>query len=309
MNDYVRLSIGESAAQTNLDAPLKVQNTRNVVGSFYEALAAHLFSAVRWQGREVYPNEGDRDADAEGPDPPCVIPDLVQRERSTFIEVKGGNPRSQYKLFRWQAELYDEIRRRGTQPMYRPRVEYAIFMHNLLRMTKRQKTARKLIAALAQNTECCVLMDLDVVLRFERWCGTAEYLDPEARTGYPTFYTFSPKYLKLLLADPRSVLRELELEDCTIDGQHIKRQFSIHRFTASVGDRGPLFPSLSVGDTPIQPFPVLTIRRKRKLRPPYTGPVDMSWRGVAQQEYLIQPPADPLEALANGGGDDEDIPF
>ena len=69
-----------------------------------------------------------------------------------------------------------------------------------------------------------------------------------------------------------------------------------------------MFPSLSVGDTPIQPFPVLTIRRKRKPRAPYTGPVDMSWRGVAQQEYLIPPPADQLADLANGY-DDEALPF
>lgn len=301
MNDYVRLKIGESEAQTDLDAPLKVQNTRNVVGSFYEAMAAHLFDAVHWRGGEVYPYEADRGVALNSEEPPCLIPDLVQRERSTFIEVKGGNPRSQYKIYRWQAELYDAIRRHATRPMYRPRVEYAIFMHNLLRMTKRQKTPRKLISALAQSTECCVLLDLDVVLCFERWCGTAEYLNPESRLGYPAFYTFSPRHLKQLLKEPRRVLQQLELEDCEVDGQRIGRQFNMRRFTAGVGPNGPLFHRVMVGDTSLAPFPVLTIRRKRKQRPPYLGPVE-----PFRQELLIPPPPDPLSELA---GDDEDIPF
>ena len=305
MNDYVRLKIGESESQTDLDEPLKVQHTRNVVGSFYEALAAHLFDAVRWRGEEVYVYEEDRGADAPSdPDapPPCLIPDLVQRERSTFIEVKGGNPRSQYKIYRWQAELYDEIRRHATKPMYRPRVEYAIFMHNLLRMTKRQKTPRKLISALARGTECCVLVDLDVVLRFERWCGTAEYGSPEGRSHYPTFYTFSPKHLKLLLKDPRQVLQQLGLEDCEVGGRHIGRQFNLRRSVAGIDPKAPLFHRVVVGGTQLHPFPVLTIRRKRKLRPPYAGVVE-----PFRQEQLIPPPSDPLSTLA--GEDDEDFPF
>ena len=310
MNDYVRLKIGEREAATDLDAPLKRQNTRNVVGSFYEALAAHLFDAVRWRGEEVYSYEEDRDADLT-PDPnanpPCLIPDLVQRERATFIEVKGGNAWSQYKIYRWQAHVYDDIRRHATLPIYRPRVEYAIFMHNLRRMTKRQKTARRLIEALSGATECCVLMDLDVVLRFERWCGTAEYGSPEGRSHYPTFYTFSARHLRQLLTQPRQVLQQLELEDCEVDGRRIGRQFTVTRRTAGVNDRCPLFTRTLVGDAPLKPFPVLTVRRKRKPRPAYKGPIDKSWISEIRQEFLFTPPPDALDGLANEGGDG--IPF
>ena len=146
-----------------------------------------------------------------------------------------------------------------------------------------------------------------MVLRFERWCGTAEYGSPEGRSHYPTFYTFSPKHLKRLLAEPRTVLQELQLEDCVVDGQRIGRQFNLCRSTAGIDDHCPLFGRTLVGDTPLRPFPVLTVRRERKRRAPYEGSVDANWISAIRQESMFPPAPDTLDTLA---GDDADvIPF
>lgn len=308
MTEWVRLKVGETVAPTDLDKTLKVQHSRNVVGSFYEALASLMFGAERWEGQEIYAYEEDRDY--SGPvdpdaDPPCLIPDLLRRGDSTFIEVKGGNAKSQFKIYRWQAQLYDRIRRHGSYPIYRPRVEYAIFMHSLQRITKRLKTPRRLIEALAGSTLCCVLLDLDLVLGFDRWCGTAEYTGETRRQQYPTFYTMSSRHMNLMMEDPAAVLEELGLP---------RRRFSITRRTYGEVDY-PLFQRILVGEQPLTPFPVVSIRHKRHKRPCYTGPVDMSWISHVKQEDLF-PGSEPPDMLNDLTGEpdvrgwrEEEVPF
>jgi len=303
--EHVLLKVGDSVAATDMDAKLNVQHTRNVVGSFYEALAAFLFDAVRWRGGEVYAYEKDRGY--EGPmgdadDPPCMSPDLVQRTRASFIEVKGGNAWSQFKIYRWQALLYDNIRCHGTYPIYRPRVEYAIFVHKLQRMTKRLKTPRNLIAGLAQNTECCLLVDLDILLRFHKLVVPVSYGDEHSRKYYPTFYPVTAKHIRRIMSEPSAVLTELELK---------RNQFSITNYLGGESE-APLFERVAVGDTALTPFPVVTIRRKRHPRAPYTGAVDPSWLTHVRQETLFPPERDPLDRLAgdiNYEQNEDDFPF
>ena len=119
MIEFVGLKVGNNQTVADLDAQLRVQHTRNVVGSFYEALAAHVFGAQRWMGGEVYVYEADRGKYVEGVHPNCLVPDLVRAKDATYIEVKGGSRRSQFKIYRWQAELYDDLRASALVPIYK----------------------------------------------------------------------------------------------------------------------------------------------------------------------------------------------
>lgn len=282
---FVQLKVGNSLSNADLDQQLKVQHTRNVVGSFYEALAAHIFNAERWRGEEIYVSEKDRNKPYEGIHPNRLIPDLVRRENSTYIEVKGGNKNSQFKVYKWQAELYDELRRRATVPIYRPRVEYAIFMHGLKGMTKKLGTPRRLIGALAENTICCVVLDLDIILRFQSWMGTVEYGDPngvDSRQYYPQFYPITSKHLRKLQENPRKHLRAMGLK---------ARNFTVERKMVGEG--------MKVNGSFVEPFMMLTLRRKRRQRKAYTGFVDESWFTRAKQKEFFSREKDVLDQLAN----------
>jgi hypothetical protein len=283
MVEYVQLKVGNNHTIANIDAQLRVQHTRNVVGSFYEALAAHVFTAVRWTGGEVYVRERDRRAVFNGPHPPCLVPDLVRRHDATFIESKGGNYHSQFKIYKWQAELYDALRRRAMVPIYRPRVEYAIFMHGLTSMTKSLGTARRLIAELAQNTMCCILVDLDVVLGFDKWVGTVEYgSEDHGRQYYPPFYPISSRYLRVLRNDPRTCLAQMGLEPF---------RFSVINREMDTG--------VFVDGTEINGFPIMEIKRKRGRRRGYNGMVDESWLTKISQREIFTRGTDVLGDLAS----------
>jgi hypothetical protein len=292
MSEYVRLKVGTSHAIANLDHKLNVQHTRNVVGSFYEALSSNLFHAIRWAGGEIYASESDRGVPPEQlEESSCLTPDLVRREGATWIESKGGNSGSQFKIDLAQALLYDRISRRATIPIYRPRVEYAIFMHELRRMTKRYKTPRALIHELAEQTSCAVLLDLSIVLKFEQWIGTVEYGVPGVTRGYyPPFFPISSKHLKLLIEGPRICLREMGLDAC--------------RYKVEVKEVGK---GLRVNGSTMKPFTLLSIRRIRHPRDNYQGPTDRSWLSGVKQPELFEgnKRMDPLEQLA----DEDDFPF
>ena len=285
----VKLKVGGSQVTTDLDAPLRVQHTRNVVGSFYEALAAHVLGAERWEGGGVYINEDDRGQCSAGNIPNCLIPDLVRRKDATFIEVKGGSRHSQFKIYRWQAELYNSIRQRSRLPIYRPRVEYVLFMHDLKGMTKKHGTARKLIEALTKNTLCCVILDLDVVLAFDFWVGTVEYGDwHSGRQYYPHFYPISSRHIRMLMDDPRTCLKQM--------GLNTGRYSVVHRQAAE---------SLIIDETRAEAFPVLEVRGKRHERFGYHGPIDESWlTRMTQTAIFEEAENDILGDLADG-----EIPF
>lgn len=284
----VNLKVGCNQTSTDLDALLKVQHTRNVVGSFYEALAAHVFGAQRWSGGEVYADESHRGQYSADNIPNCLIPDLVRRKDATYIEVKGGNRHSQFKVYRWQAELYNSLRRNAQVPVYRPRVEYAIFMHDLQGMTKKYRTARNLIAALTQNTLCCVLLDLDVVLAFERWVGTVEYGDwNSGRQYYPHFYPISSRHVRQLMEHPRQCLTEMGLNTA---------RYSVVEHQAAE--------NLVIDETKAEAFPVLEIQTRRHLRSGYHGPVDESWLTKVRQAEIFSTEPDILGGLA-----DDECPY
>jgi len=273
-----------------LDSPLQVQHTRNVVGSFYEALGAFILSAERWTGGDVYACESHR-VEYDGEDPPCLQPDLIRRRDSTFIEVKGGAERSTFKIYRHQAELYAKLRRCARFPIYRPRIEYILFMHRLRGMTRKYKTVRSLLEALAVHTVCAVHLDLDALLRFNGWCGTAEY--ENGRVHYPCFYTTGPRHMRALLRAPARALEEMGLD---------VSRFRVRKWIAP-SPEAPLLTRVFVGETPLTPFPVTSIIRPRRRRAGYDGPIDPSWKSLIRQEHLFAPEPDMLDNLA------EEIPF
>lgn len=278
------------------DHRLSVQSAKNVVGAFYESLASHIFDAERWEGGPVYAHEGDIDKDSEaksryrsgGDEPLSLSPDLLRRKDCTFIEVKGGNCGSTYKPFTWQAELYDRIRRRATLPIYRPRVEYAFFMHSVLGMVKKCRTVGNLVAALARNTDLCVLMDLDLVLQFSQWCRVASYGDPDDPDSYyyPPFYHLKPKQLRSMLVNPRDCLDEL------LGAGQVNYDVS-QRLVGARSEQLNLFEHLEVDGTPLAPFPLLRIRRRgRRRRAPFGGISTSDWREFTHQEPMFEEPQD-----------------
>lgn len=316
MSKRIHLKVGNSLNPIHPDHRLNVQSAKNVVGAFYESLASYLFHAERWEGGSIYAWESDMLREDEPPPksryrpegdvPTSLTPDLLRPEDCTFIEVKGGNSRSTYKSFTWQAELYDRIRRHATLPIYRPRVEYAFFLHNVLGMTKGCRTVGKLVSALARNTELCVLLDLDLVLKFEEWCGVVSYGDPEDPESYyyAPFYKLKPNQLRGLVRHPRECLDEIAGKD----------QLNYGVTTRMVGAQGgqlDMFELLEVDGTPLAPFPLMRIRRRgRSRRAPFEGINAPDWREQAHQEPMFDEPQDawaPTEAAAWSEGDP--VPF
>lgn len=288
----VAIPVGSTIAPTDPDARLSIQHTRNVVGAFYETLTRALVSgAVRWRGGPI-------------PGPPGVefehraslTPDLVIPGRSTFLEVKGGNAHSIFLPYVWQAQLYAAIRAGATAPIYRPRIEYVFYMHDLRGMVRTHQTTRALVAGLARHTLCGVLLDLDLVLAFEAWAGVTSYGDADdpERYYYPPFYHLRPAALRRLVHEPRACLAELV-------GPEKARRYGVQASLAGTGQhwrRGqsrqlPLLDGVLFGDTSLAPFPFVTVRKRRHRRSAYRGAVDRLWaEGVEQQVWI--PEQDPV---------------
>ena len=301
---HISIKVGKHLAPTDVDAQLHRQHIRNVVGMFYEMLAADVFGAERWKGGEVHCAKRHEIAD-----PTCaaelhsLIPDLVIRRESAYLETKANNSESPLKVYLHQVSRYERIRRGSTAPIYRPRVYYAFFLHRLQRIGKKIKTIRRLIPALARNTRLAVMVDFDVILAFDRWTRIVEYGDPElSRQHYPPHYYLRPSKIVRLAQEPRACLEEMELP---------QRRFHTKRFVYGTHhDQLDLFDQTFVGKTAVAPFPVTVIRRKRNPRPPYTGPVDDTWyreAALPQEEFFEQRG----ESLTphNGEKDPEWMPF
>lgn len=302
MGDELPIKVGRNLCSTDMDGPLTAFHAKNVVGAFYEHLAAYVLGAERWEGGEVYAYEedrNDRNPDPEA-DPVCLAPDLIRRKNSTFIEVKGANKKSTFKIYRGQARLYDEMRRVATKPIHRPRVEYILFMHELIGMTKQYDTPRELVAALAQHTTLCVHLDLNIVLRFAKWCGTSEYGSVHAPFHYPEFYSFTSRHMKTLYHWPRLSLAELGLP---------VQRYRVRRWWGGESEL-PLFPLHFVG-TPLKPFPIVSIYKIREPRASYEGPITRQM-GIPETEDP-EPEEDEYEPLPTPDPDhewdDEEIPF
>lgn len=283
MSEFVRIRVGDSRSYADLDQRLLVQHSRNFVGSFYEAVAANICGAVQWEAGEICSQDGD-----------SLIPDLLRRQDACFVEVKGGNKNSQFKIYEWQIELYRRIHQSMRFPVYRPRIEYAIFVHSLKDITKKLKTPRRLIEALAQNTLFGVVIDLEILLKMRNSIGTLSYGYNGKRGYYPSFVPITTRHLRQLTEFPQNYLMSLGLNP---------ERFSFRKICFGKG--------VSVNDQQVLPFDVFVCSKRRHQRFGYNGSVDQSLVTGTSQIELFSRESDCLQTMSEDTAwkQGDDVPF
>lgn len=258
----IPVNVGRGTQDADLDKHLNYAHTKNVVGAFCEAVGAYAIGAKEWKGSCFpLPSRIKDEWSLPGEPPRSVMPDLIKEDSSTLVEVKGGRDNGALKVFEWQAQAYDALRKSGDWPIYRPRVEYLFILHGLTkRITATYHTPRGVIAALARNVELAVLVDLDVVLQFSSWCGVREHGQPNGSYWYPPFYNLLPRYLKRLAKEPRACLDELGLNG---------NRFRVLRWEVGRSEALLLHQVKVCDEVFLAPFPLTYIKKVRGVRKPY----------------------------------------